>query len=150
MMKKELELKIAEEFPFMNRGKNIDEQRKEDGRISDLYGTFGCSISDGWFEVIRGLCRDASGFVRVFRKWTNPLAKFIGDQKVLEVMAGNGMLAYTLKQRGIDIIATDNIAWKRFCTKNLWPIGLLIKVTDGYLMKPACLRQQIQGRDGRR
>lgn len=43
-MKKGLELKIAEEFPFMRRGRNIDEQRKEDGRISDLYGAFGCSI----------------------------------------------------------------------------------------------------------
>jgi len=58
MMKKELELKIAEEFSFMRRGKNIDEQRKEDGRISDLYGAFGCNVGDGWFEVIRGLCRD--------------------------------------------------------------------------------------------
>jgi hypothetical protein len=57
-MKQELELKIAEEFPFMRRGKNTDEQLKEDGRISDLYGAFGCEVGDGWFEVIRGICRD--------------------------------------------------------------------------------------------
>ena len=61
------------------------------------------------YDVSEGI-KGASGFVRVFRKWTNPLAKFIGDRKVLEVMAGNGMLAYTLKRSGIDIIATDNIA----------------------------------------
>lgn len=75
------------------------------------------------YDISEGI-KGVSGFVRVFRKWTNPLAKFIGDRKVLEVMAGNGMLAYTLKQRGIDIIATDNIAWKRFCTKNPWPISI--------------------------
>ncbi|NLB82138.1 MAG: hypothetical protein GX800_11150 [Clostridiaceae bacterium] len=57
-MKRELELKITEEFPFMRRGKNIDEQRKEVGHISDLYGAFGCGVGDGWYEVIRGLCRD--------------------------------------------------------------------------------------------
>lgn len=57
-MKQEFELKIAEEFPFMRRGKNVDEQRKEDGCINDLYGAFGCDFADGWYEVIRGLCRD--------------------------------------------------------------------------------------------
>lgn len=57
-MKQELELKLAEEFPFMRRGKNISKQWKEDGRIRDLYGAFGCEVDDGWFEVIRGLCRD--------------------------------------------------------------------------------------------
>lgn len=74
-------------------------------------------------DISEGI-KGASGFARVFRKWTNPLAKFIGGRKVLEVMAGNGMLAYTLKRSGIDIIATDNIAWKRFCTKNPWPIPI--------------------------
>lgn len=68
--------------------------------------------------------KDISGFVRVFRKWTNPLANYIGDRKVLEVMAGNGMLAYTLKRSGIDIIATDNLSWERFSRKNPWPIAI--------------------------
>ncbi len=57
-MKQELELKIAEEFPFMRRGKNTDEQLKEDGRISNLYDAFGCQFADGWYAVICGLCRD--------------------------------------------------------------------------------------------
>lgn len=56
-MRDELEMKIAEKFPFMRRGKHFGEQREE-GRIHDLYGAFGCSVRDGWYEVIRGLCRD--------------------------------------------------------------------------------------------
>lgn len=58
MIKEEFELKIAEEFPFMCRGKNADEQLKYDGRIGNLYDAFGCDFADGWYEVIRGLCRD--------------------------------------------------------------------------------------------
>lgn len=57
-MKQELELKIAEGFPYMKRGKNKDEQLKDDGSISNLYDAFGCCFADGWEEVIRGLCRD--------------------------------------------------------------------------------------------
>ncbi len=57
-MKQELELKTAEEFPFMKRGRNKDEQLKNDGRISNLYDAFGCCFAYGWEEVIRGLCRD--------------------------------------------------------------------------------------------
>ena len=58
MMKQEFELKIAEVFPSMCREKNADEQLEEYGRISNLYDAFGCDFADGWFEVIRGLCRD--------------------------------------------------------------------------------------------
>lgn len=57
-MKQELEMKIAGEFPFMRRGKNADEQMIDDGRISNLYDAFGCDFADGWYEVVRGLCRD--------------------------------------------------------------------------------------------
>jgi len=55
-LKDELELKLAEEFPFMRQ--NADEQRKDDGSISQLHDAFGLDVSDGWYEVIRGLCRD--------------------------------------------------------------------------------------------
>ncbi len=57
-MKQKLEMKIAEELPFMSRGKNADEQMKDGGRISNLYDAFGCDFADGWYEVVRGLCRD--------------------------------------------------------------------------------------------
>jgi len=59
-MKPELELKLAEEFPFMHRGKNANEQIKDDSRIGNLYDAYGCEFSDGWYEVIRGLCHDIS------------------------------------------------------------------------------------------
>lgn len=57
-MKDELELKLAEEFPFMRLWKNVDEQRKDDSHISQLYDAFYCDVDDGWYELIRGLCRD--------------------------------------------------------------------------------------------
>lgn len=57
-MNLELEMKLADEFPFMRQGKNADEQLKDDRRISKLYDAFGCDFADGWYEVICGLCRD--------------------------------------------------------------------------------------------
>jgi hypothetical protein len=44
-------------------------------------------------------------------KWINPLAEWIGKRKCLEVMAGRGWLSYALRQKGVDIIATDNFSW---------------------------------------
>lgn len=46
-------------------------------------------------------------------RWVNPLAEWIGNRKVLEVMAGAGWLAKALRERGIDIIATDSHEWQR-------------------------------------
>lgn len=56
-MRDELQNKLAEEFPFMRRQKSLQEQRSN-GRIHDLYGAFGCSVGDGWYEVLYGLCSD--------------------------------------------------------------------------------------------
>jgi hypothetical protein len=47
-MRKELEDKLAAEFPFMHRQAGLE----------GLYGELGCEFDDGWFEVIRGLCSD--------------------------------------------------------------------------------------------
>lgn len=55
-MKHELELRLAEEFPFMRRKRSLVEQRNN-GYISDLYSAFGCECADGWYELIRNLCR---------------------------------------------------------------------------------------------
>ena len=49
--------KLAEEFPFMRQGKGLDEQHAE-GFVGDLYGAFGCECGEGWYGVLRGLCRD--------------------------------------------------------------------------------------------
>lgn len=44
-------------------------------------------------------------------KWVDPLAKWIGKRKVLEVMAGRGHLAKALCYKGVDVIATDDYSW---------------------------------------
>lgn len=44
-------------------------------------------------------------------KWVNPLAEWIGKRKCLEVMAGRGILSYALRQKGINIITTDDYSW---------------------------------------
>lgn len=56
-MRGELQLKLAEEFPFMQRKKSLQEQKAEGG-ISDLYGAFGCDVGDGWYDLLRGLCEE--------------------------------------------------------------------------------------------
>ena len=44
-------------------------------------------------------------------KWVNPLAAWIGNRKCLEVMSGRGILAYALRLKRVDIIATDDYSW---------------------------------------
>lgn len=56
-MKTELEIKLAEEFPFMRRKQSLQEQ-EANGRIYDLYGAFGCDIGDGWYELLRDMCKE--------------------------------------------------------------------------------------------
>ena len=48
-MKKELEEKIENEFPFM---------RRDCIEGSNLYKEFGLAISDGWFSIIWGMCEE--------------------------------------------------------------------------------------------
>lgn len=50
-------------------------------------------------------------WVIVDRTWTADLARWIGDRKVLEVMAGVGWLAQALSEQGINIDATDDFSW---------------------------------------
>lgn len=44
-------------------------------------------------------------------QWVDPLAEWIGQRKVLEVMAGAGWLARALSEKGVNIIATDDHSW---------------------------------------
>ncbi|WP_283679457.1 SAM-dependent methyltransferase [Lentilactobacillus sp. Marseille-Q4993] len=39
------------------------------------------------------------------------LAEFIGDNSVLEIMAGNGYISKGLKGLGVNVYPTDNLAW---------------------------------------
>jgi len=43
--------------------------------------------------------------------WTKELAEYIGQRKILEVMAGTGWLAKALSHHGCNIQATDNNDW---------------------------------------
>lgn len=52
---------------------------------------------------------DLSGFVFLSKEWVEPLSKWIGNRKCLEVMAGTGSLSKSLQDYGVNIIATDII-----------------------------------------
>lgn len=56
-MRIELEEQLANEFPFMKRGKSYEEQKKN-GYIYDLFDAYGCEFGDGWYEVLSGLCNE--------------------------------------------------------------------------------------------
>lgn len=43
----------------------------------------------------------------VDERWTRDLAGWIGDRKVLEIMAGAGWLAKALHAHGVEVVATD-------------------------------------------
>lgn len=62
-------------------------------------------LRDNWIN--RGM------FAFVSWKWVNPFSEWIGKRKVLEVMAGAGWLAKALREKGIDIIATDDHSWSK-------------------------------------
>lgn len=63
------------------------------------------------FFALRDTIIQEQGFALVSKEWIEPLAKFIGNKKCLEIMAGCGSLSYALKEQGINIIATDNFSW---------------------------------------
>lgn len=44
-------------------------------------------------------------------RWVNPFVKWLGNRKCLEVMAGRGWWSHALRQKGVDVIATDDYSW---------------------------------------
>lgn len=44
-------------------------------------------------------------------RWLDDLHTFIAGRPVLEIMAGNGVIAHGLRARGNDVLATDNFVW---------------------------------------
>mgnify|MGYP001344749782 CR=1 FL=1 len=50
-------------------------------------------------------------FAFVSWRWLHPFADWVGDRKVLEVMAGRGWLAHGLRQLNVDVKATDDYSW---------------------------------------
>ncbi|NFH01590.1 hypothetical protein FC831_15205 [Clostridium botulinum] len=51
------------------------------------------------------------GFTILTQEWINEFAKWIDNRKCLEIMSGCGSLSKVLKDRDVDIIATDNFTW---------------------------------------
>ncbi len=56
-MRDELELKLAEKFPFMQQKPTLEEQ-KQNGHITNLYTAFGCEFGDGWFQLMCDMCQE--------------------------------------------------------------------------------------------
>ena len=91
-------------------------------------------LADAMFKAYlhRNNLQEAGMFAYVSWKWVNPFVRWIGKRKVLEVMAGAGYLTYALREKGVDVIATDNKSWyekrdkKKAKNSNLKhrPIGL--------------------------
>lgn len=61
----------------------------------------------------RGFVIENMGYAPVSKSWIEPLSKWIGNRKCLEVMSGVGCLAKALTDCGIDVIPTDNFEWKK-------------------------------------
>lgn len=51
------------------------------------------------------------GYCLISLSWIEPLSKWIGNCKVLEVMSGSGALSHALRTNGVNIISTDKFAW---------------------------------------
>ena len=52
-MKKELEMKQAEEFSFLRKT-----ETRQKSRIENIFQAFGYECSDGWYELLRSLCSE--------------------------------------------------------------------------------------------
>ena len=59
--------------------------------------------------------------------WINPLAKYLNGKKVLDVMAGNGLISLCLKHRGVDIDACDRATGKnnKYTTFRAWDYPIM-------------------------
>lgn len=70
---------------------------------------------------------DVGMFAFVSWKWVNPFVKWLDGRKCLEVMAGRGWLTHALRQKGVNVIATDNFSWakKRNWEEPLTPVDEL-------------------------
>ena len=73
--------------------------------------------------IFREQCINKIGYVLLSHNLINVLAAYLKNKKCLEVMAGCGSISKCLKDKGIDIIATDNYSWNNhywFNKNNNW------------------------------
>jgi hypothetical protein len=60
------------------------------------------------------------GYSLISLSWIEPLSKWIGNRKVLELMSGSGALSYALSQNNVNVIATDHHKWKDHNDEQYW------------------------------
>ncbi len=61
----------------------------------------------------REFCLERGLWTVIDQNWTAVLAEWIGDRKVLEIMAGGGWIAKALTDHGVEVIATDAFSWEK-------------------------------------
>ena len=62
-------------------------------------------------------------------RWINPFAEWLGERKCLEVMSGRGWLSKALREKGKEVIATDNYSWLGHCEANVTDVEKLDAVS---------------------
>jgi len=60
---------------------------------------------------LKNAYNQAGMYAFVSWRWINPFVEWLADRKVLEVMAGRGWWTYALRQKGVNVIATDDFSW---------------------------------------
>ncbi|WP_416150754.1 hypothetical protein ACM26V_07240 [Salipaludibacillus sp. HK11] len=70
---------------------------------------------------LKSAYQSAGMFGFVSWKWVNPFVDWIDDKRCLEIMAGRGWLTYALKQKGVNVVGTDNYSW---FGSDLWNVPL--------------------------
>lgn len=101
---------------------NIDVEKVKEKLFVTLTKFDKFEIPDSYKEVVNGfdsigisayrnLFIEKQGFALLSHDWINKLVKYINNRKCLEVMARCGSLSKILKDKGVDIIATDDFSW---------------------------------------
>jgi len=63
--------------------------------------------------LLKEECNKKGMYAFVSWRWIEPFAEWIDKRKCLEIMAGAGYLSWALREKGVDIIATDNMSWHK-------------------------------------
>lgn len=103
---------------FNEEGFNLIEAIIKKEIVEDVSWNFLNSFNASLF---RNYAIQYMGFALITKKFVRDLSKYIGDNKCLEIMSGQGCLSKSLRDEGIDIIATDNYSWDgRIDMSDLW------------------------------
>lgn len=75
-------------------------------------GGYRLGLSLNYFDA-RTVCNRYGMWAIVDKVWTKELANWVGNRKVLEIMAGAGWLARALSDYGVEVVATDDYSWDK-------------------------------------